>query len=66
MSTEFESELRRSLRRAAGEAGSTATLCSELARWDFRPRRPRRPLCRIGLPIAGGLIGVAVLLLVLR
>lgn len=66
MSTGFESELRRSLRRAAAEAGSTATLCRELARWDFRPRRPRRPLLRLGLVVAGGLVGAMVLLLVLR
>lgn len=66
MSTSFESELRQSLRRAAAEAGSTATLCRELTRRDFRPRRPRRRLVRVVLPIAAGMIGAAALLLTLR
>lgn len=43
MSAAFEEEVRRSLSRAAAEAGSTATLCRELSRRSFRPRgRGRR------------------------
>ncbi len=44
MSAEFEEEVRWGLSRAAAEAGSTATLCRELARRDFRPRARGRQL----------------------
>jgi hypothetical protein len=66
MSAGFESELRQLLRRAAAEAGSTTTLCRELTRRDFRPRRPRRRLVSVALPIAAGMIAAAVLMLAVR
>ena len=61
---DFEETVRFSLRRAAGEGGSTATLRQELARRKFRPRGSRRlPAGTALLLVVGVATAVAVLTL---